>query len=378
MNEDATRPPLRIGINALYLLPGGVGGTEIYLRQLLRALADIDRRNRYFVFRNRETGADLVPPAANFQDVLQNVGASFRPSRILWEQLRLPAECRRLSLDVLFNGGFIAPLSVSCPMVTVFHDLQYKRHPEYFRWFDLPFWRILLPAAARRSARIVLPTEAARLDFETFFSSLSARAVVVHHGVEPEFLEIGRSRKTSASPDPFLLTVSTLHPHKNLDTLLRAFRMFHEDRPEYRLVIAGLKGFDAGGIEALCKSLRLSDAVSFTGWIPRADLLNLFAAASAFVYPSRFEGFGMPVLESLASGLPTVCSRIPALVEIAGDAARFFAPESVGDLNDALHEITSDPAARSRLAEAGIRRAQSLTWQRTARETLSVIEAAAG
>jgi hypothetical protein len=136
--------PLRIGVNALYLIPGGVGGTEIYLRSLLAALSEIDRHNHYFVFTNRETGSGLVPAQANFTHVPQAVQAVNRPARILWEQTVLPLSAVRRRLDVLFNPGFTAPILCGCPQVTVFHDLQHKRHPEYFRWFDLPFWNFFL------------------------------------------------------------------------------------------------------------------------------------------------------------------------------------------------------------------------------------------
>src|SRR5580704_7225578 len=139
-----------IGINALYLIPGGVGGTETYLRELLPALAAIDASNQYFVFTNSETSADLVPRQANFHWKRQGVSARLRPARILWEQTVLPLEAAHCRLDVLLNAGMTAPVLCPCRSVTVFHDLQHKRHPEYFRWFDLPFWQLLLWAAARR------------------------------------------------------------------------------------------------------------------------------------------------------------------------------------------------------------------------------------
>src|SRR5262249_39779430 len=147
--------PLRIGVNALYLIPGGVGGTEIYLRSLLAALAAVDPVNRYFVFTNRETGPDLVPKAARFAHVPQRLQASSRPARMIWQQTGLPIEVARRRLDVLLNPGFTSPVFCACPAVTVFHDLQHKRHPEYFRWFDLPFWRVFLFAAAHLSTRLI-------------------------------------------------------------------------------------------------------------------------------------------------------------------------------------------------------------------------------
>ena len=135
---------MKVGVNALYLLPGAVGGTEIYLRQLLRAIAQEDSENEYLVFTNRETGADLVPASPRFHYCPQELSAAFRPARILYEQLRLPARLKQNRVDVLFNPGFTTPCFCGIPMVTVFHDLQHVRHPEHFKRVDLPFWQLLL------------------------------------------------------------------------------------------------------------------------------------------------------------------------------------------------------------------------------------------
>src|SRR5258708_13426698 len=146
---------LRIGVNALYLIPGGVGGTEIYLRNLLAVMAAIDPVNQYVVFTNRETGSDLVPEQANFLHARQDIHASFRPGRILWEQFVLPFAIAKQRIDVLFNPGFTAPIVCGAPMVTVFHDLQHKRHPQYFRSFDLPFSKFFLSAWGRPSRALI-------------------------------------------------------------------------------------------------------------------------------------------------------------------------------------------------------------------------------
>ncbi len=177
----------RIGINALYLIPGGVGGTEIYLRRLLIALAAIDRENEYFVYTNRETDASLVPRQANFHWKPQAVRARFRPARITWEQTVLAFDAFRDRVDVLFNPGFTAPILAPCPLVTVFHDLQHYRHPEYFRWFDLPFWKLLLSASARRSRRVITVSEATRADVTSVYHLAQGPISVVHHGVDEEF-----------------------------------------------------------------------------------------------------------------------------------------------------------------------------------------------
>jgi glycosyltransferase involved in cell wall biosynthesis len=373
MNRGEGRP-LRIGVNALYLIPGGVGGTEIYLRSLLPALAEIDRANRYFVFLNRETGADIVPSAENWRAAPVDVEGRNRPARIVYEQTELPFEARRLRLDVMFNPGFTAPLACACPNVTVFHDLQHKRQPENFRWFDLPFWRLLLYGAAHRSKRLIAVSEATRDDLIRFYRLDPGKIAVAPHGVDPVFFGIARR----PSPHPFLLTVSTLHPHKNLDRLLRAFAEFHKLRPEFQLVIAGLRGFHAEALEALRAALGLGEMVRFTGWIPRQELYDLFAAANAFVYPTTFEGFGMPVLEALAAGIPTACSNIQPVSGIAGEAALQFDPCDEGAILGAMQRVVCDEALRERLAALGPVRAAKFSWEETARLTLEAICAAAG
>lgn len=359
------RAGVRIGINALYLIPGGVGGTEIYLRELLAALAELDSINEYFVFTNLETSSDLVPKQANFHWKPQAVHARFRPARILWEQIVLPFETARYRLDVLLNPGFTSPVFSLCRQVTVFHDLQHKRHPEYFRWFDLPFWRLLLWASARRSHRLIAVSEATRSDLLRFYRIPKERVAVIAHGVEPAFSRLDRSRT-----EPYLLCVSTLHPHKNIPRLIRAFGRKKRD---FRLILAGLRGFHADAIEKLVDETGLRDSIQIPGWLPREELHSLYANAQAFVYPSLFEGFGLPVLEALAAGIPVACSDIPPLHEVAGDAALFFDPSDEGAMAAGIEQVLTDAHLRERLAQAGRERARSFTWERTAEQTRQVL-----
>jgi glycosyltransferase involved in cell wall biosynthesis len=368
-------PPLRIGVNALYLIPGHVGGTEIYLRNLLAAFAELDRENQFFIFTNRETGADLVPPQPNFIDIPQFVRASVRPWRLLWEQTALPAAAAKLKLDCLFNAGFTAPAFFPCPTVTVFHDLQHKRHPEHFRWFDLPFWDFFLWISAKKSTLLIAVSEETEKDLLRYYKLPPGRVRVAPHGVEREFFEIARRRKTF---EQYVLCVSTLHPHKNLKTLIRAFAAFRVEHPEWKLVIAGMRGFDAEGVERQIAESGVKDAVRVTGWIPREELYSLFENAAAFVYPSTFEGFGMPVLEAMAAGLPLACSGIEPLCSIARNCAVFFAPSDEREMTIALERVTSDEELRKNLSRAGIERARGFTWEASARATLDAIFEACG
>jgi glycosyltransferase involved in cell wall biosynthesis len=352
---------MRIGVNALYLIPGGVGGTEIYLRSLLAALARVDSANEYLVFTNRETGADLVPSTPAFHYCPLPVSATNRPGRILYEQICLPTQAR---LDVLFNPGFTAPIFPRCRQVTVFHDLQHKRHPEFFRWFDLLAWQFLLWAAVRRSSALIAVSQTTHDDLLHYYQ---ASSTVIPHGVDERFFDL---RQSEADPkDPVLLCVSTLHPHKNHERLLRVFAQLRDRFPAWRLVLTGLKGFQADAVVAAVERLGLAGVVEITGWVDREQLYGWFRRARAFVYPSTFEGFGMPVLEALAADIPTACSNIPPLREVAGDAALFFDPHDDASMLEILTRLLQG----ERAPQSGVDRARLFSWDAAARATLAVL-----
>ncbi len=355
--------PLRIGVNALYLIPGGVGGTEVYLRNLLRAAALVDGANEWTIFTNRET-CDLVPAAPNFTESRQPVRARNRPWRILWEQTGLPIAAARRGIDVLLNPGFTCPLAAPFPNVTVFHDLQHKRHPEYFRWFDLPPWQFLLWAAAHRSRSLIAVSEATRADLRRYYG---VDAGVIYHGVEPELFDIAERR----APQRFILCLSTLHPHKNLERLVRARAKL--GRADFRLVIAGMRGFHAAQIEALIAGLDLGEQVRLAGWVSRAEVLELLRTAWGVVQPSTFEGFGMPVLEAMAAGVPLVCSDIPPFREITRDDVPLFDPLDEAAIERALSRLLDAPPP----TDAARERARGFTWERAARQTIAALEKAA-
>ena len=346
---------LHIGINALYLIPGGVGGTEIYLRSLLNA---ISTQHRITLFANNRW-----TEAGPFEIFRCDVDPTNRPARLIYEQTLLPWHLRQQKIDVLLNPGFTSPLLAPCPTVTVFHDLQHKVHPEFFRSLDLPFWNLLLAQSARSSTALLAISDSTAKDLAHFYPDAANKIAIIPHGVDPAFSRLARR----PSYPPFFLTVSTTHPHKNLDRLLRAFANFPAT---HRLVIAGLEGFAHKALLQLRRDLRLNDRVEFTGWIPRAQLLDLFARADAAIFPTLFEGFGLPVTEALAAGLPTACSNIAPFAPYKHATCQFD-PTSEGAILDALYRITRNQPAN------GPESVAHLTWAATAQATLTLLEATA-
>jgi glycosyltransferase involved in cell wall biosynthesis len=360
---------MRIGVNALYLIPGGVGGTEIYLRNLLDALARAAPEHDFFVFTNAETGTDI---AAGMHVLTQPVRAVNRAMRLVYEQTELPARAHALRLDCLFNPGFTAPVARACPNVTVFHDLQHKRHPEHFRWFDLPAWRLFLWASVKRSQILIADSEATAADLRRYYRVPDDRIRVAPLGVEDRFFAIAKER----APEPFILCASTLHPHKNLNRMIRAFDLFRRRHPEYRLVITGVRGFETHAIERLVAELGCGDSVEVTGWIERERIFDLFRRAAAVVYPSTFEGFGLPVVEAMAAGVPLACSDIEPLRSMAGEAALRFPPDETEAIDAAMERLVSEPDTFAALTATGRERASHFTWESCARKTLDAIYAA--
>lgn len=376
---------LRFGVNALFLIPGGVGGTEIYLRNLLAELAAIDRRNEYFVFVNRETAAaepPLTPSAANFQAVLCPVRAVHRPARLLWEQFCLPFQLARRRFDGLFCPGFTSPLlTLGCPKVTVIHDLQHVRHPENFDALELAAWRLLVWISARFSRQVITVSENSRRDILDVYGLRAERVHAVQHGVEKAFFCLHSDatfdrrliEKAGVGSWPYLLSVSTVHPHKNWDRWLEAYRQLATERWPHHLVIAGLKGKYSEELARLIEARALRERVHAIGWAPRPVLLTLFKFADALVFPSTFEGFGMPVMEALAAGVPVACSDIAPLREVAGDTALFFNPYSVESIRATVSRLLTDADLRHRLVDQGRQRASTFSWTHAAEQTLAIL-----
>lgn len=372
---------MKIGINALYLIPGRVGGSEIYLRRLISALGKIDRENRYVVFTNRENRGTFEL-GDNFVEHHCPVRGMIRPHRIAWEQLVLPWRARQHRIDVLHSPGFVAPLFAPCPSVITVLDLIYLEFPETFPFPARQWMRFLVRNSARRARAVIALT---RYSQEEILWGLDvpywkARAIYLGGGEDrPIPPAPGEEEEVLArhgiSP-PYLLTLAASHPHKNLLRLLEAyFRL--EERDRYQLVIVGVRHnrYGARLLQAV-ERLDLSRRVVFTGWVPERDKEIIYSGAEMTVFPSLLEGFGLPVLESMRYGVPVACSDLPSLAEVAGEAACLFDPYSSESIASAIRSCLFDRSLREKLVSKGRAHAARFTWEETARRTLEVYRAA--
>ena len=364
---------MHIGLNLVFLVPGETGGMETYARELLPRLAAIDGLSlTAFVNREAEEAGggpwgDLVPMQ------VVPVRARRRAEWVRGEQQHLPRMADRARCDVLHNLASTAPLYGRAVRVTTIHDLNYKLVPgTHFGVLGVGM-SVLVPAAARRSRRIIAISESTRADVVRHLRVPAERIDVVPQGVTPP------ADGTPTPPDalrmrlelgdrPVVLSPSARRPHKNLMRLLEALaRIPRERRPV--LVAPGYPTSYEAELQARTAALGLTGDVVWPAWLDAADLEGLYALATLVVFPSLYEGFGLPVLEAMARGVPVACSDRSSLPEVAGDAALLFDPEDTGAIQRAIERLLGDPAERERLARAGRERAAGFTWERTAELT---------
>lgn len=354
---------MRIGLNLLYLVPGAVGGTEIYARHLVSALAALRPDDDFVAFAGEEAAPTLDLPS-NVEVRRLPVKAANKPLRIAAELALLPVAAGRARVDLLHSVGTTSPLVTGCPSVVTIHDLIYEHFPATFPSASRLGLKALVGPGARRATRVHAISEFTKRDVmerlrvpeERIDVVLNGYGIAPPSGVTPAG-EV-RRRFGIGADERIVLCVSAALEHKNLKRLIEAM-----ERVDARLVVAG-----HAGREKL-------EGATFTGWVDDADLEGLYALADAAVYPSLFEGFGMPALEAMARGVPLACSNATSLPEVTGDAAVLFDPRDVGAMRAAIRRVLDDPPPD--LVERGRERAGGFTWERCARGVWEIYEKAA-
>jgi glycosyltransferase involved in cell wall biosynthesis len=370
---------LHVGLNLVYLVPGETGGMEVYARELIPRLAAIEGL-RLTAFVNREAAEGERGP---WHDVAHEVVPVKARNRVEWvrgEQQHLPRMAARAGCDVVHSLASTAPLHGRFVRVTTIHDLNYKMVPEaHFGLLRLGMG-VLVPAAARRSQRIVVDAHSTVDDVVRHLHVAPERVDVVPLGVGqepagPATPERELRERLDLGERPVLLSVSAKRPHKNLIRLLDAHaRIDAAQRP--MLVLPGYSTPHEAELVARAAQLGTSDYVRLPSWVDQADLEGLYALATAFVFPSLYEGFGFPVLEAMRRGVPVACSDRSTLPELAGDAALLFDPEDPEAIHGALERLLHDGELRDSLRAAGPRQAALFNWDATATATAAVYERA--
>jgi len=367
---------MRIGINLLFLLPEIVGGTEIYSCSLLAALSQIDRQKEYFVFLNKESAKLKLPENPNFKRVVCAVPARFRAARYLWEQSVLPFQAKKYHLDLLHSLGYVQPLYLPCPSIVTIHDLNFYNLAPYFSSVKRTALRFFITRSAKKADHILTVSEFGKSQLEEILGIPRGKVTVTYNAVKERTmgaLPFAELQQRYGILKPYILGLSSLSPHKNMTALIKAFVLVKEAGfTELQLVLAGHPPTDKSSLDALIKQTKLQDNVLFTGYVPDEVLPSLYAHAELFVFPSLYEGFGIPVLEAFTYGTPVASSSAASLPEIAGDSAVYFDPRNVEEMAEIIIRLLQDERLRDTLVAKGKERAKEFTWEKSARKTLEV------
>jgi glycosyltransferase involved in cell wall biosynthesis len=359
-------------------------GVGHYTQRLIAGLAAIDRTNRYTCVVLKD-GPGLPVTQPNVECWPTRISFENHVAGDLWLLGYLPIRLRRLRADVYHGPAVFLPLIKSgYRTVVTIHDLVSFLFPKTVpRKYSL-YMRLMTRLAVRSADRIIAVSGATRDDLVRVLRVPGDRVVVIHEAVAPEFTvppspaAIEAVARRYGIRPPYCLFVGNLEPRKNLARLVEAFALVRSrataGQATPQLVLAGTRGWLSGGIFRAVARHDMASAIRFTGYVAPADLPALYAGATCFVFPSLYEGFGLPVLEAMAAGTPVVASRVGAIPEVAGDAALLVDAERPAEIADALEGVLADGGLRVRLAARGRARAACFTWEAVARQTLAVYE----
>ncbi|MFN2524880.1 MAG: glycosyltransferase family 4 protein [Actinomycetota bacterium] len=358
----------KVGINLLWLVPGRVGGSETYTTRLLRGLAERGSKLDYTLFALPQFAEAHPDLASTFKIAFAPLSGQWKSFRVAGENSWLAAQCRLRKIDLVHHaGGTIPPVRTARPLLTI-HDLQYLYYPEYFTGTKLRYLKSMVPRSAEAARLILTPSEFTRRTVLERLHIDPGIVLVVPHGISPH--DRGRPTRNIRTvyelPDPFFVYPAITYPHKNHLVLIDAFARLLKVHPHTTLVLTGAKGSMEVKIFDEIRKLGIESRVRRLGYVPMEDLDALYYEASGLTFPSRFEGFGAPILEAMSCGCPVLAADATALPEVVSNAGRLISPDNPEDWSVAMTEMLEDESARSTMAKAGRARAQDFWWDRSA------------
>ena len=369
---------MRIAVQASDLDVERIDGTRIYLKELLKRFGTLDPKTEFLLYHRGTFNSDLAPPLfANYQ-------VEGCPFPFAWMQTRFVWELFCAKPEKLFLPIQAAPFFVprGTEVTATIHDLAFKRYPETFPKSHLLKLNIMLDLALRRAEKLIAVSQSTKDDLLEFFPHLDEQKIkVIHHGFDGGFFGMKLSREGISQKlknyklqaTSYVLYVGALQPRKNLTRLIEAFNIAKKSIPEMKLVLAGEEAWLAKGIlETREKSIYKEDII-LIGRVSFEELRALYQGARLFVFPSLYEGFGLPVLEAFASGIPVLAASNSSLREVGGRAALYCQAESVVDIAEKLERLWDDEPLREELVERGTKQLQNFSWDKCAQETLAYI-----
>lgn len=346
-------------------------GNEVYIRSLLNEAAFLDSGNELIAYVSEPGAAQQLDPRIQCRTVSRN---PFK--RLGWD---LRHHLRRDRPD-LVHVQYTGPLFSPVPMIATVHDVSFVERPEFFPKARALQLQATVPRTIQMAAAILTPSEFSARAIERVYGTDPAKIHVVHNGVSASFRPVAREvaqaevLRRFSLPAPYILTVGDLQPRKNQEGLIAAFEDLMRERPNlpHHLVMAGKGNWHAAQVHARAARSPLRDRIHFPGFVPDDALLHLYGGCDLFVFPSFYEGFGIPILEAMACGRAVVCSDASATAEVADGAALLFSPFDLTAMATAMRDVLVDAELRARMERLGQQRASQFQWKTAAERTLEV------
>ncbi len=366
---------MRIAIDARKLRDYGIG---TYVRNLLKQLARQDDRTEY-VLLCREIDRELVSELGpNFRTVMESA-----PAYSIREQFSVPLDLRRERVALFHAPHYVLPPLTPCRSVVTIHDCIHLRFPQYLpSRIGYAYARASLWTATHRAAKVITVSEASKRDILLYFRVPESRIDVIYNAIDDRFWQepaaddIGRVRERYQLHAPFILYAGNIKPHKNLERLIEAFHILRQEEAlkDVQLLIIGDEISKYATLRRAVHRHKLHKHVRFFGFVPDQTLAALYRLADVFVFPSLYEGFGLPPLEAMASGTPVITSNVSSLPEVVGDAALMIDPYEPEAIADAIRRVLGDAELRATLRSRGLARAREFSWERSIRRVRQIYD----
>ena len=363
---------MRIGIDARKLHDFGIG---TYIRNLLRQLARLDSQTEFVLLARPDDVADLSATGPNFRAVAARAG-----NYSVAEQLTIPLALKREKVTLFHAPHYVLPPLVRCRSVVTIHDCIHLMFPNYLPTpFALRYARASIGLAARRASRVLTVSESSKRDILRFVDIPAERIDVIYNayderfGIEPLEEDVVRVRERFQLHDEFVLYAGNVKPHKNLERLIDAFQVVRQRGLDHlKLVLIGDEISKYASLRRAVHKYQLHNSVRFLGYLPEETLAIMYRLAGVFVFPSLYEGFGLPPLEAMASGTPVVTSNVSSLPEVAGNAAVLVDPYDPAAIADGMYQVLTDATLRQELRRKGLARAREFSWEDSIRRVREI------
>jgi glycosyltransferase involved in cell wall biosynthesis len=363
---------MRIGVNGRFLVAKRTG-VQRAAYNLVKTLIEVDRENEYIIFTGQEQVGAPDWDYANVTVVGSNIRGSESIRNYFWEQFSLPRLAHQHKVDVLHSPANVAPLFYSGKSIVHIHDLCFVVNPQWYSFAFRTFYNFIIPRLAHRATKLITNSNNSRNDLLQYFKLPAEKVALVYWAVDQTFTRKKELVKERGDlPDDFILYVGSLEPRKNINTLIEAYSLMRERRPDIRTKLVLIGGESPLFAAVRVKLKAFQEDVIFKGFVDDLMLRQYYQSAALVAYPSLYEGFGLPPLEAMASGSPVVTSYSSSIPEVVGDAAIMINPLDVSQLADALVRGLTDEELRATLIKRGYEQVAKFNWYRVARGTLAV------